>query len=144
WQKMLHFNLTGTFLFANAVAPVMKRQRSGKIVNISSIAGRGVSPTSSSAYATAKGGIIAFTRKLSFELGPYGITCNAIAPSRTLSERIHARWDQMSEAEQATEIARTPLRRIAQPEDQARVICFLASADADFVTGVSIDVTGGQ
>src|SRR5215831_14780360 len=68
----------------------------------------------------------------------------AIAPSRTLSERIHARWEQMSEAEQAAEIARTPLRRIAQPEDQARVICFLASADADFVTGVTIDVTGGQ
>src|SRR5204863_2434383 len=53
WQKLLHFNLTGTFLFSNAVAPVMKRQRSGKIVNISSIAGRGLSPSSSSAYATA-------------------------------------------------------------------------------------------
>lgn len=144
WQRLLLFNLNGTFLLCNAVVPIMKRQRSGKIVNISSIAGRGLSQSSSSAYATAKGGIIAFTRKLSFELGPYGITCNAIAPSRTLSERIHARWEQMSEAEQATEIARTPLRRIAQPEDQARVICFLASADADFVTGVTIDVTGGQ
>ena len=144
WQRLLTFNLNGTFLFCNAVVPIMKRQRSGKIINISSIAGRGLSQSSSSAYATAKGGIIAFTRKLSFELGPYGITCNAIAPSRTLSERIHARWEQMSEAEQATEIARTPLRRIAQPEDQARVICFLASADADFVTGVTIDVTGGQ
>ena len=144
WQRLLTFNLNGTFLFCNAVVPIMKRQRSGRIINISSIAGRGLSQSSSSAYATAKGGIIAFTRKLSFELGPYGITCNAIAPSRTLSERIHARWEQMSEAEQATEIARTPLRRIAQPEDQARVICFLASADADFVTGVTIDVTGGQ
>ena len=144
WQRLLTFNLNGTFLFCNAVVPIMKRQHSGKIVNISSIAGRGLSLSSSSAYATAKGGIIAFTRKLSFELGPYGITCNAIAPSRTLSERIHARWEQMSEAEQDAEIARTPLRRIAQPEDQARVICFLASADADFVTGVTIDVTGGQ
>ena len=144
WQRLLTFNLNGTFLFCNAVVPIMKRQRSGKIINISSIAGRGLSQSSSSAYATAKGGIIAFTRKLSFELGPYGITCNAIAPSRTLSERIHARWEQLSEAEQAAEIARTPLRRIAQSEDQARVICFLASADADFVTGVTIDVTGGQ
>ena len=85
WQRLLPFNLNGTFLFCNAVVPIMKRQRSGKIVNISSIAGRGLSQSSSSAYATAKGGIIAFTRKLSFELGPYGITCNAIAPSRTLS-----------------------------------------------------------
>jgi NAD(P)-dependent dehydrogenase (short-subunit alcohol dehydrogenase family) len=144
WQRLLVFNLNGTFLFCNAVVPVMKRQRSGKIVNISSTAGRGLSQSSSSAYAAAKGGIIAFTRKLSFELGPYGITCNAIAPSRTLSERIHARWEQMSETEQAAEIARTPLRRIALPVDQAQVICFLASADADFVTGVTIDVTGGQ
>ncbi|HWN02367.1 MAG TPA: SDR family NAD(P)-dependent oxidoreductase, partial [Candidatus Dormibacteraeota bacterium] len=74
WQKLLHFNLTGTFLFCHAVIPVMKRQRSGKIVNLSSIAGRGLSRESSSAYATAKGGIIALTRKLAFELGPHGIT----------------------------------------------------------------------
>jgi NAD(P)-dependent dehydrogenase (short-subunit alcohol dehydrogenase family) len=144
WQRLLDFNLTGTFLFCHTVIPVMKRQRHGKIVNISSIAGRGLSESSSSAYAAAKGGIIAFTRKLSLELGPFGITCNAIAPSRTLSERIHARWEQLSEAEQQAALARTPLGRLAQPEDQARVICFLASTDADFVTGVTIDVTGGQ
>jgi NAD(P)-dependent dehydrogenase (short-subunit alcohol dehydrogenase family) len=144
WQQMLHFNLTGTFLFCNAVAPVMKRQRGGKIVNISSIAGRGLSPSSSSAYATAKGGIIAFTRKLSFELGPFGVTVNAIAPSLTLSPRLRPRWDRMSQDERAREEARVPLRRVAVPEDQARVICFLASNDADFVTGVTIDVNGGQ
>jgi NAD(P)-dependent dehydrogenase (short-subunit alcohol dehydrogenase family) len=144
WQRMLHFNLTGTFLFCNAVAPVMKRQRGGKIVNLSSIAGRGLSPTSSSAYATAKGGIIAFTRKLSFELGPFGVTVNAIAPSLTLSPRLRPRWDRMSEEDRARESARVPLGRVALPEDQARVICFLASSDADFVTGVTIDVTGGQ
>ena len=144
WQRMLHFNLTGTFLFCNAVAPVMKRQRGGKIVNLSSIAGRGVSPSSSSAYATAKGGIIAFTRKLSFELGPFGVTVNAIAPSLTLSPRLRPRWDRMSEEDRARESARVPLGRVALPEDQARVICFLASSDADFVTGVTIDVTGGQ
>jgi NAD(P)-dependent dehydrogenase (short-subunit alcohol dehydrogenase family) len=144
WQRMLHFNLTGTFLFCNAVAPVMKRQRSGKIVNLSSIAGRGLSPTSSSAYATAKGGIIAFTRKLSFELGPYGVTVNAIAPSLTLSPRLRPRWDRLSPEEQARENARVPLGRVAVPEDQARVICFLASSDADFVNGVTIDVNGGQ
>ena len=144
WQRMLHFNLTGTFLFCNAVAPVMKRQRGGKIVNISSIAGRGWSPSSSSAYATAKGGIIAFTRKLAFELGPFGVTVNAIAPSLTLSPRLRPRWDRMSQEERAREEARVPLRRVALPEDQARVICFLASSDADFVTGVTIDVNGGQ
>src|SRR5437660_127276 len=120
WQRMLHFNLTGTFLFCNAVAPVMKRQHGGKIVNISSIAGRGLSPSSSSAYATAKGGIIAFTRKLAFELGPFGVTVNAIAPSLTLSPRLRPRWDRMSQEERAREEARVPLRRVALPEDQAR------------------------
>src|SRR5258705_12383142 len=80
-QQLLHFNLTGTFLFTHAVVPVMKRQRAGKIVNIASIAGRGVSQSSSRAYATAKGGIIALNRRLAFELGPHGIPLNAIAPS---------------------------------------------------------------
>src|SRR5690242_16642528 len=144
WQRLIAFNLNGTFLFTHAVVPIMKRRRHGKIVNLASIAGRGLSPTSSSAYAAAKGGIIAFTRKLAFELGPYGVTINAIAPSLTLTERIRPHWDKRSQEAQAAEIARTPLRRVAEAADQAKVICFLASSDADFVTGVTIDVTGGN
>jgi NAD(P)-dependent dehydrogenase (short-subunit alcohol dehydrogenase family) len=143
WQRLIDFNLTGTFLFCHAVTPVMRRQRGGKIVNISSIAGRGLSESSSAAYAAAKGGIIALTRKLSIELGPDGITVNAIAPSMTLTERIRPRWEERSAEQQAREIQRTPLRRMAEAVDQARVVCFLASRDADFVTGVTIDVTGG-
>ena len=143
WQRLLAFNLDGTFLFCHAVVPVMKRQRAGKIVNISSIAGRGLSESSSSAYAAAKGGIIAFTRKLAHELGPFGVNVNAIAPSLTLTERLRPRWDGWTDAQKAEELARNPLRRVAEARDQARVIGFLASADADFVTGVTIDVTGG-
>jgi len=143
WQKLIAFNLDGTFLVTHAVIPVMKRQRHGKIVNLASIAGRGLSVNSSSAYAAAKGGIIAFTRKLAHELGPEGINVNAIAPSVTLTERIRPHWEKRSQASQAEEIERTPLRRVAEPADQANVICFLASADADFVTGLTIDVTGG-
>jgi NAD(P)-dependent dehydrogenase (short-subunit alcohol dehydrogenase family) len=143
WRRLIAFNLEGTFLGCRTVVPVMKRQRSGKIVNISSIAGRGISPSSSSAYAAAKGGIIAFTTKLANELGPFGITVNAIAPSMTLTERIRPHWEKRTAEEQARESARTPLRRMAEALDQARVICFLASSDADFVTGVTIDVTGG-
>ena len=143
WQKLIAFNLDGTFLVTHAVIPVMKRQRSGKIVNLASIAGRGLSQNSSSAYAAAKGGIIAFTRKLAHELGPDGINVNAIAPSVTLTERIRPHWEKRSQSSQAEEIERTPLRRVALPADQANVICFLASADSDFVTGLTIDVTGG-
>jgi NAD(P)-dependent dehydrogenase (short-subunit alcohol dehydrogenase family) len=144
WRQLLDFNLSGTFLFTHAVVPVMKAQRSGKIVNLASIAGRGLSETSSSAYAAAKGGIIAFTRKLAFELGPFGININAIAPSLTLSERLRPRWEQQSPDDRQAAIERVPLRRIAEPVDQAKVICFLVSSDADFVTGVTIDVTGGN
>jgi NAD(P)-dependent dehydrogenase (short-subunit alcohol dehydrogenase family) len=143
WQKLIEFNLNGTFLFCHAVAPLMKRRRHGRIVNLASIAGRGLSASSSSAYSAAKGGIIAFTRKLAFELGPFGVTVNAIAPSRTLTERIRPRWNQQSPEDQAAEIERIPLRRLAEAGDQAKVICFLASSDADFVTGQTIDVTGG-
>ena len=144
WQKLIDFNLSGTFLFTHAVVPVMKKQRRGKIVNLASIAGRGLSASSSSAYAAAKGGIIAFTRKLAYELGPFGVTINAIAPSLTLTERIRPHWEKRTQEAQAAEIARTPLRRVAEAADQAKVICFLASSEADFVTGVTIDVTGGN
>jgi NAD(P)-dependent dehydrogenase (short-subunit alcohol dehydrogenase family) len=144
WKAIIDFNLDGTFLFTHAVVPVMKRQKSGKIVNLASIAGRGRSVSSSSAYAAAKGGIIAFTKKLCYELGPYGININAIAPSVTLTERIRPHWERRSQEDQAREIDKTPLRRVAEAADQARVICFLASSDADFITGVTIDVTGGS
>lgn len=143
WQALIDFNLTGTFLFTHAVIPVMKRQRSGKIVNLASIAGRGKSVASSSAYAAAKGGIIALTTKLAGELGPYGINVNAIAPATTLTERIRPRWEQRPPEERQADIDRTPLRRMGEAVDQANVICFLASSHADFVTGLTIDVTGG-
>ena len=144
WQRVIKFNLDGTFLFTHAVVPVMKRQKAGKIVNLASIAGRGMSVASGAAYAAAKGGIIALTRKLSFELGPFGININAIAPSLTLTERIRPHWNQRSPAAQTAQVEATPLRRVAEASDQAKVICFLASGDADFVTGLTIDVTGGQ
>jgi NAD(P)-dependent dehydrogenase (short-subunit alcohol dehydrogenase family) len=144
WQRVIKFNLDGTFLFTHAVVPIMKRQNAGKIVNLASIAGRGMSIASGCAYAAAKGGIIAFTRKLSFELGPFGININAIAPSLTLTERIRPHWNQRSPEAQAAQVEATPLRRVAEASDQAKVICFLASSDADFVTGLTIDVTGGQ
>ncbi len=143
WQAIVDFNLNGTFLFTHAVIPIMKRQRSGKIVNIASIAGRGKSVASSSAYAAAKGGIIAFTTKLASELGPHGINVNAIAPSMTLTERIRPRWEQRPPELQKADIERIPLRRMAEAVDQANVVAFLASSDSDFVTGLTIDVTGG-
>ncbi|MDP3138381.1 MAG: SDR family NAD(P)-dependent oxidoreductase [Burkholderiaceae bacterium] len=144
WQKMIAFNLDATFHHCHAAIPVMKRARYGKIVNVASIAGRGLGALSGSAYVTAKAGLIGFTKKLAGEVGPWNITVNAIAPSFTLSERFQPLWDRMGEAGQQELLAKIPLRRVGTAVDQANVVCFLASGQSGFVTGVTIDVTGGQ
>lgn len=143
WENIIQFNLRGTFLCTNAVIKRMKQQGSGKIINLSSVAGHGLSETSS-AYAAAKAGIMAFTKKVAIEAGPYGVTCNAIAPGMTLTDRIARGWEQRSEEERQRSLEAIPLGRAAEPEDQAKVIAFLASADADYVTGATIDVNGGR
>ena len=143
WNKVLDFNLRGTFLCTHEVIKHMKRQGNGKIVNISSDAAHSLGEPSS-AYVAAKAGIMAFTKKVAKESGPYGVTCNAIAPGMTLSERIQPRWEGRSEEQRKIIIDQIPLGRLSKPEDQAKVIAFLASEDANYVTGVTIDTSGGK
>ncbi len=83
-------------------------------------------------------------KKVAIEAGRYGVTCNAIAPGMTLTDRISHGWEQRSEEERQRSLEAIPLGRAAQPEDQAKVIAFLASADADYITGATIDVNGGR
>jgi NAD(P)-dependent dehydrogenase (short-subunit alcohol dehydrogenase family) len=145
WERVLALNLRGTFLCANAVIPHMRRQGAGRIVNLSSIVARGDNPRTNAAYTLAKAGITAMTRKLAIELGPFGITCNATAPGVTVTERIQEQiLSRRSEAERRAMIDAVPLRRLATAEDQAKVIAFLVSDDASFVSGQTIEVTGGQ
>ena len=143
WDKSIQFNLRGTFLCTKAAVPHMKKQGSGKIVNFSSISGHATGDTNS-AYVAAKAGIMAFTKKIASEVGPYGINCNAIAPGVTLTGRAIPGWERRSEEEKRRFTDRIPLRRLGQPEEQANVVAFLASRDADYVTGVTIDVSGGR
>ena len=143
WEGLIDFNLRGTFLFSRGVIPVMKRQKSGKIINMGSICARGTA-TASAAYSASKAGIVAMTKKMSLELAPFGITCNAINPGLTMTERIVKVFGPQSEEVHAERLSRIPLGRYSLPEDQAKVVCFLASSDADFITGIAIDVTGGQ
>lgn len=143
WHKLVEFNLDPTFLFCRGVLPHMKRARLGKIVNVASIAARGLG-TSSAGYCAAKAGIVALTKKLSLEAGPFNVNVNAIAPALTVTDRLRFFWEGKDQAEQQAYLETIALRRVGTAQDQANVACFLASADAAFVTGVTIDVNGGQ
>ncbi len=146
WERVVDFNLRGTFLCTRAVVPHMKARRSGSIVNLSSITARGdlMAARTNAPYVAAKAGLQALTRKLARELGPFGIRCNAASPGVTLTDRIEGLLSHRSAEERAAMCEAVPLRRLATPEDLAKVVVFLASDDAGFVSGQTIEATGGQ
>lgn len=138
WARMLEFNVTSCFLCSREAARYMPP--GGRIVNVASLAGVSTSQLQGAHYTTAKAGVVGLTRHLARELGPRGITVNAIAPGATLTERIRAQMRPERERELA---ARVPLGRLATPEDQAGAVLLLASSLASYVTGVTLDVSGG-
>jgi len=142
WERVIKVNLTGTFMMCQAVVPMMKRQRWGRIVNVASVAGlRGAPPfMHASGYSASKGGIIALTKELAVKLGEYGITVNAMAPSffptkmsRPLTERF---GDMITQ--------NNPMKRMGEDDDLKGVAVFLASEASRYVTGQVIPVDGGQ
>jgi len=145
WHAILAPNLTGTFLFTRAVAPGMKAARWGRIVNISSGAGRSVSLTGIAAYTSAKAGQIGFTRQMAAELGPFGITVNCIAPGLILSNPdTQKQWDGYGETVQKSYIASLALRRLGKPDDIANGVRYFTSEGAGWVTGQVISIDGGR
>jgi 3-oxoacyl-[acyl-carrier protein] reductase len=144
WDQVVDSNLKSAFLCCRAVTPAMKRQRYGRIVNVSSVAGRNVSRLSGPQYSSAKAGMLGLSRHLAQDLGPFGITVNAVAPGPTLVDRVAKKWARRPEADRAHILSNIPLGRLAEPEEVATVIAFLASDDARYVTGVTIDVNGGS
>jgi 3-oxoacyl-[acyl-carrier protein] reductase len=138
WSRMLDFNVTSCFLCAREAARHMPT--GGRIVNIASLAGLSTSQLQGVHYTTAKTAVIGLTRHLARELAPRGILVNAIAPGATLTERIRA---QMRPEQERELVARIPLGRLAMPEEQAGAILFLVSSLSSYITGVTIDVSGG-
>ncbi|MFZ5919013.1 MAG: SDR family NAD(P)-dependent oxidoreductase [Chloroflexota bacterium] len=145
WQRIFDVNVSGAFTFSQAVAPGMKAARWGRIVNISSGAGLGVSLTGIQAYASAKAAQIGLTRQLAHELGPWGITVNNIAPgfvrSNPASER---QWQSYGQEGQKALLERIALKRLGAPEDIAHGVLFLASDYAGWITGQVLSIDGGK
>ncbi len=140
WSAVIAANLTTAFLVCREFAPRMKARQSGRIVNFASIAARRGSDRVGAHYAAAKGGIVAMTKTLALELGPFGITVNAIAPGFVRTERIaQANWGQVTRAF----IDSLPLKRAGRPEDIAGVVAMLCSDAGGYVSGATIDVNGG-
>ncbi len=139
WDQVIDVNLKGTFNCSKAIVEIMKRQRYGKIVNISSIAGKMGDITSAPGYGPSKAGVDALTKTLARQLAPYGINVNAVSP-HAIETEMSAQW---SEERRREIIASIPLGRLGKPEDVARAVLFLASNDASFITGEILDVNGG-
>jgi 3-oxoacyl-[acyl-carrier protein] reductase len=145
WQALFDVNVTGAFYCTQAVAPRMKAMRWGRVVNISSGAGLGVSLTGIQAYASAKAAQIGLTRQLAHELGPWGITVNNIAPGFVRSNPTTERqWQSYGEERQRALVDSIALKRLGTPEDIAWGVLFFASEYAGWITGQVLSIDGGK
>ena len=149
WEDVLRVNLTGAFVCAKAVLPHMMERRSGKIINMASIAGK-LAYAMRSPYAASKWGLIGFTKTLAEECGPYNIQVNAVCPGPVKGERIDAviaaRARQFNTSIKDVEreyVAKSCMKRMVTESEVASLVAFLASAEADGITGEAIDITAG-
>ena len=145
WEAIFAVNVSGAFYCAQAVAPGMKSVGSGRIVNISSGAGLGISLTGIQSYASAKAAQIGLTRQLAHELGPFGITVNNVAPGFVRSNPTTERqWESYGADGQLALIDRIALKRLGTPADIANAVMFFASDYANWITGQVLSVDGGK
>jgi 3-oxoacyl-[acyl-carrier protein] reductase len=140
WKKVFDINLTSCMVCSKLAIPGMKKKGWGRIINISSISARSGGGPGGTHYASSKGAMTAFTKGLAKELGPAGITVNAIAPGVIMTE-IHEKFSTKENLENLRKM--TPLTRLGQPEDIAGAVLFLASDSAAYVTGETVSINGG-
>jgi 3-oxoacyl-[acyl-carrier protein] reductase len=139
WEAVLGIHLKAAMMFMHHVMPIMREQKAGQIVNMSSIYGK-IGGKGEIAYATAKAGLLGLTKSVAKEVGKFGIRVNAVLPGLTETPAIRT---MMAEKFKQEILAQTPLGRMAQPEEIARAVLFLASDDASYITGAGLEVSGG-
>ncbi len=145
WQAIFDVNVSGAFYCSQAVAAGMKAARFGRIINISSGAGLGISLTGIQAYASAKAAQIGLTRQLAHELGPWGITVNNVAPGFVRSNAAtEAQWESYGAAGQQALVDRIALKRLGSVDDIAAGVLFFASEFAGWITGQVLSIDGGK
>lgn len=145
WQTIFDVNLTGAFYMTQAAAPAMKEAGFGRVINISSGAGLGISLTGIQAYASAKAGQIGLTRQLAHELGPFGITVNNVAPGFVRSNPTTERqWEAMGEEGQQRLLNNIALKKLGTADDIAHAVLFFASEQAGWISGQVLSVDGGK
>ncbi|HSR10772.1 MAG TPA: 3-oxoacyl-ACP reductase family protein [Thermodesulfobacteriota bacterium] len=145
WESEMRANLTAAFLCSRAVIGEMKKKGWGRIINISSQAGRSASELAGITYASAKAGMLGFTRQLARQVAPHGVLVNTVAPGVILSgDRVEKKWRERSPADREAMLKAIPVGRLGSPEDVVPVVLFLASEEARYICGAVIDVNGGR
>jgi NAD(P)-dependent dehydrogenase (short-subunit alcohol dehydrogenase family) len=141
WRRAMDVNVTAPFLLIRAALPAMKAAGFGRVVNLSSTAGKSVSTLGGAHYTTSKAALLGLTRAAAKELGPYGITVNAVCPGMIDTELTR---ENATPADLAALARSFPIQRLGQSVEVADLICFLASDQAGYVTGAAFDINGGD
>ncbi len=143
-DRLMDVNVKGVIYCSSIAAKIMMKQRSGRIINVSSIAGMGTSARNTTYYAISKAAVIILTKRLALELGEYGITVNAVAPGLIITDMFESQSIEERENMLKLAIEKSMLRRVGSPDDVASLITYLASDEAGFITGQIITIDGGR
>jgi 3-oxoacyl-[acyl-carrier protein] reductase len=138
-DRTLDINIKALLWAIRTCTPIMKEQKYGRIVNVASITGKNGDNSTTFAYGASKGAVISLTRSVARQLGPFGITCNAIAPHAVMTA-LMSYWDEEKKSAIANQI---PVRRLGTEEDMSHLMCFLASDHSGFINGETVNINGG-